>query len=55
MAETFYIGESTYRIRFREGIHQVVRDNRVVFEGWYEKCRAFVREAEIAYREALVG
>jgi hypothetical protein len=51
MRETIYIGGNAYTIRFYNGTHIVERNGEVVFEGWYEKCRAFVKECEVAYLE----
>lgn len=57
MIDIFHIGNMSYGIRFRNGTCEVVEFDddscKVVFTGWYEKCRAWVKEANIAYRESL--
>lgn len=54
LTEIFFIGDNTYTLRFRNGIHQVVLNGEeVVFEGWYEKCRAFLKDKENWYLESL--
>ncbi len=59
MTEIYYIGNTTYLLRFRNGTHEVVEcDNfdennrKVVFSGWYEKCRAFLNDLEVAHLES---
>jgi hypothetical protein len=54
MRETRYINGKTYTIRFCNGIHIVECDGQQVFEGWYERCRAYVDNAEIAHLESLI-
>ena len=54
MRETHYINGKTYTLRFYNGIHRVECEGRVVFEGWYEKCRAFLKDLEVAYLESLL-
>lgn len=58
MLDIFHIGNTTYGIRFRNGTCEVVEcegdSRKVVFTGWYEKCRAWVKEADISYRESLL-
>lgn len=40
--DNFYVGNTEYRIRFRNGIHQIVEaaTQEVIYEGWYERCIA---------------
>ncbi len=52
LTEMTYIGCDAYKICFRNGIHRVEKNGELVFEGWYEKCRAYVKEREIAYLES---
>lgn len=52
MHETYYINGEAYVLRFRNGTHEVARGNEIVFRGWYEKCRAFLRDLEVAALEA---
>ena len=54
MRETYYINGKTYVLRFYNGIHRVECEGRVAFEGWYEKCRAFLKDLEVAYIESLL-
>jgi hypothetical protein len=54
MRETRYINGKAYTIRFSNGIHIVECDGQKVFEGWYERCRAYVDNAEIAHLESLI-
>ena len=59
LTEAFYIGSTTYLLRFRNGIHEIVEcddfneDNRkIIFSGHYEKCRAYLENLEVAYLES---
>lgn len=54
MRETHYIGCDTYTIRFYNGTHRVERNGELVFEGWYEKCRAFVKDREVEELESHI-
>ena len=54
MRETYYINGKTYVLRFYNGIHRVECEGRVAFEGWYEKCRAFLKDLEVAHIESLL-
>ena len=47
MRETYYIGDKTYILRFYNGTFIVECEGRVAFEGWYEKCRAFLKDLEV--------
>ena len=53
MFENCYIGNEEYIIRFRNGTHEVLDENgKVVFTGWYEKCKAFLNDLWVAYLES---
>lgn len=52
MSETFYIGGEAYVLRYYCGTHEVLCDGEVLFTGWYEKCRAFLKDLEVASLEA---
>ena len=52
MRETYYINGVAYILRYYRGTHEVLREGKVVFEGWYEKCRAFLKDLEVASLEA---
>ena len=52
MRETHYINGKTYTLRFYNGTHIVECEGRVAFEGWYEKCRAFLKDLEVAELES---
>jgi hypothetical protein len=52
MRETHYINGKTYTLRFYNGTHRVECEGRVAFEGWYEKCRAFLKDLEVAELES---
>ena len=54
MRETRYINGEAYTIRFFNGIHIVECNGQQLFEGWYERCKAFVDNIEIAYLESLI-
>ncbi len=54
MRETRYINGKAFTIRFCNGIHIVECDGNKVFEGWYEKCVAFVNDYETSYLESLI-
>lgn len=47
--ENFFVGDTEYRIRFRNGIHQIVEvaTQTAIYEGWYERC--------IAYRDRMIA
>ena len=52
MRETYYINGTAYLLRWSNGTHRVEREGEVIFEGWYEKCRAFLKDLEVAELEA---
>ena len=52
MRETYYINGTAYLLRWSNGTHLVEREGKVIFEGWYEKCRAFLKDLEVAALEA---
>lgn len=52
LTETFYIGGETYTLRYHNGTHEVLLNGSVVFTGWYEKCRAFLKDREVAFLES---
>lgn len=54
MRETRYINGKAYTIRFCNGIHIVECDGQKVFEGWYERCKEYVDDAETSYLESLI-
>ena len=54
MKETTYINGNTYTIRFYNGIHIGERNGVKVFEGWYERCKEFVKDCETSYLESLI-
>ena len=54
MRETHYINGKTYTLRFYNGTHRVECEGKVVFEGWYEKCRAFLKDLEVTHLESLL-
>lgn len=47
MKEVYYINGKTYILRFYNGTHRVECEGRIAFEGWYEKCKAFLEDLEI--------
>lgn len=67
LTETYFIGGTTYLLRFGCGNFEVVECDdfyesdwsnidmsyrKVVFVGHLEKCKAFIKELEIAYLES---
>ena len=52
MRETHYINGTAYVLRFFNGTHRVECEGKMLFEGWYEKCRAFLKDLEVASLEA---
>ena len=54
MREIHYIGYKTYILRFYNGTHRVECEGKVLFEGWYEKCRAYLKDLEVAALEARI-
>jgi hypothetical protein len=54
MKEVYYINGKTYTLRFYNGTHRVEYEGRVAFEGWHEKCKAFLKDIEVAYLESLL-
>ena len=52
LTETFYIGGEAYALRYYNGTHEVILNGSVVFTGWYEKCRAFLKDREVAHLES---
>ena len=54
MRETYYINGVAYILRYHRGTHEVLCEGKVLFEGWYEKCRAFLKDLEVAYLESLL-
>ena len=52
LTETFFIGGEAYTLRYYNGTHEVILNGSVVFTGWYEKCRAFLKDREVAHLES---
>lgn len=54
MKEVYYINGKAYILRFYNGIHCIECEGRIVFEGWYEKCKAVLKDIEVAHLETLL-
>lgn len=57
MKEYYYIGGETYILRWGRGIHEVLKqgDPRPLYEGWYERCVAFLRDLEAQEIQARIS
>ena len=62
MQENFWVGNTEYIIRYRNGTHELLEIEQVNYDeykteiiatGTYEHCRKIVEEARIEYLESL--